>query len=146
LRSFVAINRTRSPNPPTLLVVDDDPEVRMLLCELFAQNGFRVNAAEDGAAAIRFLESNEPPSVILLDLAMPGVTGTGVLAYLGSTPSMLNIPVAIVTGVPDLAPHGYRVFKKPLRLAPLLAFVRTACNASPQTDAAVSDLTRQPAT
>ena len=103
----------------------------MLLCGLFAQKGFRVTVAEDGAAAIRFLRQNEPPSVILLDLVMPGITGTGVLSYLRSTPSVLNIPVAIVSGTPDLAPLGYRVFKKPLRFESLLEFVRTACNASP---------------
>jgi len=120
-----------SSTPSTLLVVDDDPEVRMLLSELFAQKGFRVNVAKDGAAAILFLEQNEPPSAILLDLVMPGISGTGVLSYLGSKPSLLNIPVAIVSGTPDLAPHGYRVFKKPFRFASLLEFVRTACEANP---------------
>jgi CheY-like chemotaxis protein len=128
--------RAWSPNPPTLLIVDDDPEVRMLLCELFAQKGFRVHVAEDGEAAIRFLEHHEPPSVILLDLVMPGITGAGVVSYLASTPSLLNVPVAIVSGTPDLAPPGYRVFKKPLRFAPLLEFVRTACDARSRLDAA----------
>jgi CheY-like chemotaxis protein len=136
LRSFMATIRAQSPNPPTLLLVDDDPEVRMLLCELFAQKGFRVKVAEDGAAAILFLEQNEPPTVILLDLVMPGIPGTGVLSHLGSTPSLLNIPIAIVSGTPNLAPPGYRVFKKPLRFAPLLEFVRTACDARPLLGAA----------
>ena len=108
----------------------------MLLCELFAQKGFHVNGAEDGEAALRFLERNEPPTVILLDLVMPRITGTAVLSYLGSTPSLLNIPVAIVSGTPELAPPGYRVFKKPLRFAPLLEFVRTACDGHPRLDAA----------
>jgi DNA-binding NtrC family response regulator len=132
----MATIRARCSSQPTLLVVDDDPEVRMLLCELFAQKGFHVEVAVGGAAAIQFLEQNEPPSVILLDLVMPGITGTGVLSYLGSTTRLLNIPVAIVSGTPDLAPPGYRVFKKPLRFAPLLEFVRTACDTSSLTDAA----------
>jgi CheY-like chemotaxis protein len=136
LRSFVATIRARPSNPPTLLIVDDDPEVRMLLCELFAQKGFRVHVAEDGEVAIRFLEQNEPPTVILLDLVMPRITGTGVLSYLGSKPSLLNIPVAIVSGTPDLAPPGCRVFRKPLRFASLLEFVRTACDGRPLVDAA----------
>jgi CheY-like chemotaxis protein len=126
----------RSSNPPTLLIVDDDPDGRRLLCELFAQKGFRVNVTEDGAAAIRFLEQNEPPTVIVLDLVMSGITGTGILPYLSSTPSLLNIPVAIVSGTPDLAPPGYRVFKKPLRFASLLEFVRTASDTRPRLDAA----------
>ena len=123
----------RSLSPPTLLIVDDDPEVRMLLCELFVRKGFHVEVAEDGGAAILFLAQHESPSVILVDLVMPGITGPGVLAYLGSKPNLLKIPVAIVSGTPHLAPHGYRVFKKPVSFAPLLEFVRAACHVSPAT-------------
>ena len=102
----------------------------MLLCELFAREGFRVDVATDGAAAILFLEHHEPPSVILLDLLMPGILGSSVLAYLGSTPSLEHVPVAIVSSSPHLAPEGYPLFKKPLKFAPLLEFVRNACHAA----------------
>lgn len=117
----------RSVNQPTLLVVDDDPEIRMLLCDLFAREGFRVDVANDGAAAILFLESNDPPSAILLDILMPGILGSSVLSYLASKPTLERIPVAIVSSSPHLAPEGYQLFKKPLRFAPLLEFVRNAC-------------------
>lgn len=99
----------------------------MLLCDLFAREGFRVDVAIDGASAISFLEQHEPPSAILLDLLMPGILGTSVLAYLGSKSRFENIPVAIVSSSPDLAPRGYRLFKKPLKFAPLLEFIRNAC-------------------
>jgi CheY-like chemotaxis protein len=109
-----------------LLVIDDDPEVRMLLRELFAKEGFRVDVATDGADAILFLEQHEPPSAIVLDLLMPGIVGSSVLAYLGSTPSLEHIPVAIVSSSPHLAPRGYQLFKKPLKFSQLLEFVRKA--------------------
>jgi CheY-like chemotaxis protein len=125
----VATNTT-SVNPPTLLVVDDDPEIRMLLSDLFSREGFRVDVASDGAAAILFLEHHEPPSAILLDLLMPGILGTSVLAYLGSKPGLEHVPVAVVSSSPQLAPDGYKLFKKPLKFAPLLEFVRDACRAS----------------
>lgn len=130
LDCFVAIN-AQFVNPPTLLVVDDDPEIRMLLSELFSREGYRVDVANDGAAAILFLEHHEPPSAILLDLLMPGILGSSVLAYLESKPSLEHVPVAIVSSSPQLAPDGYRLFKKPLRFAPLLEFVRDACRADP---------------
>ena len=114
-------------NRPTLLVVDDDPEIRMLLSDLFSREGFRVNVATDGAAAITFLEHHDPPSAILLDLLMPGILGSSVLEYLESKPALENVPVAIVSSSPQLAPDGYRLFKKPLKFAPLLEFVRDAC-------------------
>ena len=113
--------------PPTLLVVDDDPEIRMLLSELFAREGFLVDVADDGASAILFLENHEPPSAILLDILMPGILGSSVLTYLSSKPSLEHVPVAIVSSSPHLAPGGYPLFKKPLRFAPLLEFVRNAC-------------------
>lgn len=115
-------------NAPTLLVVDDDDDTRMMLCELFVREGFRVEAASDGAAAILFLESHEPPAAIVLDLLMPGIVGSSVLSYLSDRPVLAQVPVAIVSSSPHLAPDGYPRFEKPLRFASLLAFVRTACD------------------
>jgi CheY-like chemotaxis protein len=99
----------------------------MLLSDLFAREGFRVDVASDGAAAISFLEQHEPPSVILLDLLMPGILGSSVLSYLGSKPDLEHIPVAIVSSSPELAPEGCMLFRKPLKFARLLEFVRRAC-------------------
>jgi CheY-like chemotaxis protein len=123
----VTVTNERSVNPPTLLIVDDDPEIRMLLSDLFTREGFRVDVADDGAAAILFLEHHEPPAAIVLDLLMPGILGSSVLAYLGTKPTLERVPVAIVSSAPQLAPEGYASFKKPLKFQPLLEFVRTAC-------------------
>jgi len=118
-----------SVEAPTLLVVDDDPDIRLLLCELFGNAGFHVESAIDGASAILFLEHNQPPAAIVLDLLMPGIVGTSVLAYLSSQPGLAEVPVAIVSSSPHLAPAGYPLFRKPLQFAPLLEFVRGACSA-----------------
>ena len=107
--------------------MDNDPEIHILLHDLFAQEDFHVNMATDDTATITFLEHHEPPSAILLDLLMPGILGSSVLAYLGSKPSLENVPVAIVSSSPQLAPEGYRLFTKPLKFRPLLEFVRAAC-------------------
>jgi CheY-like chemotaxis protein len=121
--------------PPTLLVVDDDPEIRLLLSELFVREGYRVDVADDGASAILFLEHHEPPSAILLDILMPGILGSSVLTYLASKPNLEHVPVAIVSSSPHLAPGGYPLFKKPLRFAPLLEFVRSACGSDEPSEA-----------
>jgi DNA-binding NtrC family response regulator len=112
---------------PTLLIVDDDADIRTLLCELFAKAGYSCEVATDGAAAILFLEHNDAPDAIVLDLLMPGIVGSSVLAYLSSRPGLAEVPVAIVSSSPHLAPPGYPLFKKPLQFAPLLEFVRNAC-------------------
>lgn len=100
----------------------------MMLCELFANEGFQVESASDGAAAILFLESHTAPAAVVLDLLMPGIVGSSVLSYMADRPSLANVPVAIVSSSPHLAPDGYPLFQKPLRFAPLLEFVRTACD------------------
>lgn len=123
-------SKERSVDRPTLLVVDDDPDIRMLLYELFGKAGYSVEVANDGAAAILFLEHNQAPDAIVLDLLMPGIVGSSVLAYLSSQPELANVPVAIVSSSPHLAPAGYALFKKPLQFAPLLEFVRKACGPS----------------
>src|SRR5262245_482925 len=99
----------------------------MLLCELFGKAGYSVELANDGADAILFLEQNEAPDAIVLDLLMPGIVGSSGLAYLSSQPNLAGVPVAIVSSSPHLAPAGYALFKKPLQFAPLLEFVRKAC-------------------
>jgi CheY-like chemotaxis protein len=125
----VSTGEVQPVNAPTLLVVDDDPDIRMMLCELFGREGYRVETADDGAAAILFLESHAPPAAIVLDLLMPGIVGSSVLSYMAGHRELAEVPVAIVSSSPQLAPEGYRLFKKPLRFASLLEFVRTECDA-----------------
>jgi len=63
----------------TLLVVDDEPEMRSLLGDIFSAEGWRVVSVEDGAAAAEAY-GRERPSVVLLDLAMPRMGGMESLA------------------------------------------------------------------
>lgn len=63
----------------TLLVVDDEPEMRALLVDIFGMEGWRVVSVEDGADAAEAYR-RERPSVVLLDLAMPRMGGMEALA------------------------------------------------------------------
>ncbi len=59
-----------------VLVVDDDDDLRETIVEILADTGFDVRQAENGAAALTWLrETHGTPSVILLDLMMPGMNG-----------------------------------------------------------------------
>jgi DNA-binding NtrC family response regulator len=127
LVDHVIATERQSVDCPTVLIVDDDPDIRMLLCELFGKAGYRVELANDGAAAILYLDHNPPPDAIVLDLLMPGIVGSSVLTYLSSQSDLADVPVAIVSSSPHLAPAGYPLFQKPLQFAPLLDFVRSAC-------------------
>src|SRR5947208_3124467 len=63
---------------PTILVVEDDPDIRELLAELLEDEGYDVHIAADGEAAIDELEHWEP-SVMLLDLMLPRISGWEIL-------------------------------------------------------------------
>jgi CheY-like chemotaxis protein len=60
-----------------VLIVDDDPEIRQLVTTTLAEEGYRVEAAVDGRAALGYLErcGASQPDVILLDMLMPNLHG-----------------------------------------------------------------------
>lgn len=108
-----------------VLIVEDDPEIQAALEELMTEEGYDVWLAANGADAIHLLEDRrEPPCAVLVDLLMPGIVGQELLEYLRHDDGLREVPVAIVSASPQLAPEGYRVFKKPLDVPPLLEFLR----------------------
>jgi two-component system sensor histidine kinase/response regulator len=115
-----------------VLIVDDDPDVRLLLSDALARHGFDPVCANDGGEAIELIESGFRPAVVLADLVMPGIIGNELLEYLRGDECLRHIPVAIVTGSPAMAPGGYTVFTKPAPLCDLLAFVSHAAKPTPR--------------
>lgn len=64
-----------------ILIVDDNPAIRESLCDALAAEGYVVDGAPDGLAALRAAQQR-PPAVILLDLTMPGIEGGAVASRL----------------------------------------------------------------
>jgi CheY-like chemotaxis protein len=109
---------------PRVLVVEDDPDIQTTLSDLFEREGYAVDVVHNGAEAITYLDENEHPNVVLVDLLMPGIVGGSLLEYMTTDEQLASIPVAIVSASPQLAPQGYKVFRKPIDVGPLLEFVR----------------------
>ncbi len=83
----------------TILVVDDDADIRLLTKLTLERDGHVVHTAEDGPAALAYVESRRP-DVIVLDVMMPEVDGFTVLTRLkASEPSVAGIPVVIVSAL-----------------------------------------------
>ena len=82
---------------PVLLVADDEPLVRQLLCDILHGAGYVTHAAENGSQAVEIAQ-RETIDVVLLDIMMPGMSGLEVLAKLGEL--IPNSPVVIVTASP----------------------------------------------
>jgi CheY-like chemotaxis protein len=62
-------------DPPTVLVVDDEPSVRMLVGRMLTEAGYRVLTAMNGPDALQTLRTSGPVQVLLSDLRMPQMTG-----------------------------------------------------------------------
>jgi CheY-like chemotaxis protein len=84
-----------NPNP-TLLVVDDQPELRLLIKLTFSGTGFSVREAADGESALAACAA-EAPDVVLLDVMMPGIDGYEVCRRLKSEPRLRNTLVVLMT-------------------------------------------------
>jgi CheY-like chemotaxis protein len=82
----------------SILIVEDDRDSRELLAEALLDEGYGVGLAEDGAGAISYLRSHEPPDVILLDWRMPKSDGTEFCRLQQADPDLSRIPVVVMTG------------------------------------------------
>lgn len=115
---------------PRALVVEDDSKTREALRSIIEAEGFDVDTAGDGEAAIQHL-SNHRYGVILLDIVLPKVSGTAVMEFMRvNTPDSLS-NVIVVTGVEvseirKLFPTVYQALGKPVLPARLRSSVRSA--------------------
>jgi signal transduction histidine kinase/CheY-like chemotaxis protein len=100
-----AVNAAAAVSGNVVLVVDDDPVAREMMRRLLAKEGYDVVTASDGAEALQ-LARQMRPSVITLDVMMPGMDGWTVLSALKGNKDTTDIPVVMVTMTDD--PHtGY---------------------------------------
>ena len=81
----------------TVLVVDDDPYIREALSEVLGDEGYPVATARDGEEALERLGTAPAPSLILLDLRMPGMSGWELRRRLLADPALAAIPVVLLS-------------------------------------------------
>jgi len=116
----------------TVLVVDDDPDLRELLAEALREEGYTVASASNGREALDLLERGLVPSVILLDLMMPVMNGFEFRAKQQATPALASIPVVVISAHSGSArPTGFAeaagYLRKPFELDVMLETVSRHC-------------------
>ena len=84
-----------------ILVVEDDSHLRQLYRFELEMRGFSVEAAGDGLEALELLEDGPRPSLVVLDLIMPRVSGLAVAQELRAHAETRDIPILLVTGCTD---------------------------------------------
>jgi CheY-like chemotaxis protein len=123
----------RAPDATRILVVEDDDDVRNVLQELLAEEGYPTAGMPNGRVALDWLTSStDAPSLILLDLMMPQMDGWEFLVRLDREATLRRIPVAIMSAHPSVrnalddpaAPlGGFFLLPKPIDLKRLLAII-----------------------
>ena len=121
-----------------ILVVDDEPDIRQLVQEILEDEGYSVHVAKDGESA-RLAYAQLKPELVLLDIWMPDIDGISLLKE-WSISGALESQVVIMSGHGTLETAveatrlgAFDFVQKPLSLAKLLATVRKALDARPQT-------------
>jgi two-component system, chemotaxis family, chemotaxis protein CheY len=101
----------------SVLVVEDEHELRELIARWLESRSYRVVEAADGRDAVELLEAGLEPDVILLDLTMPRMDGRAFLDWLRAEPKHQNRPVIVASAYLEDEPplDAERTFAKPFR-------------------------------
>jgi CheY-like chemotaxis protein len=82
---------------PTVLAVDDEPTIRVLIRAALEGTGYRLLEAADGASALQIARSRRP-DLILLDIALPHLSGLEVCRRMKEDPATATTPILLLTG------------------------------------------------
>lgn len=108
----------------SVLVVDDESDIREAVAEVLADEGYVVHGAGDGAEALRKARAVHP-DIVLLDLMMPGMNGWEFRAAQKGDPELSDIPVVVLSALGRVAGMDAAGFiQKPFDLDELLDAVR----------------------
>ncbi|MFP4324353.1 MAG: PleD family two-component system response regulator [Anaerolineales bacterium] len=88
-------------NKAHVLVVDDNPEIRGLIVATLGTNFYELGQAATGQQALDYLATHDLPHLVILDLAMPGMSGLDVLDMLKNDPEMHQIEVIVLSANAD---------------------------------------------
>ncbi len=83
-----------------VLIVDDDPVVRILASEFLGSRGYDVETLDNGTECLAKL-NKEQPDVLVLDMLMPDLTGIDVLKQLKDNPQTSKIPIVMLSADTD---------------------------------------------
>ena len=111
----------------SVLVVEDDDDLREIFRDSLKFSGFDVQEAGDGPDALRLIEI-APPDLVVLDIGLPTLDGISVREELAANERTRNIPVVVVTGL-SIDSHrleGTCMLRKPVPPDDLVATVRAS--------------------
>ncbi len=118
---------TASPRTATILLVDDDPEVREIVADILIDYGHRVLAADGGTSALRLLEDTPEIELMITDVRMPDISGLELAAR--ARRARDGIRIILISGYFLAQDVGMRVLLKPFRMGDLQDAVQAELSA-----------------
>jgi CheY-like chemotaxis protein len=106
----------------SILVVDDEPDLRFVLRRIFQGAGYQVTEAGHGGAALDAVAA-ALPDLVVTDMMMPVMGGAELIRRLRSGPATASIPIMAVSGDPHLADGADVIVPKPFLKRDVLAGV-----------------------
>lgn len=105
------------PTSGKILIVDDSPDLRILVARFLEGQGFATAQAKNGKAALEYISLNPLPAVVLLDLEMEVMDGREFLEELERSYPHFRAPIVVLSGVERFKhPLVQRFLKKPFDL------------------------------
>ncbi|MDC0723433.1 response regulator transcription factor [Nannocystis bainbridge] len=116
---------------PIILIVEDDRDIRDVLAEILAEEGYQVLVAEDGADGLRRLAEGPLPDLILLDLMMPRMDGYQFREEQRKNPAWSGIPLVLLTAGVETSDKitalgALDIVRKPVKIDFLLDLIGAA--------------------
>ena len=116
----------------SILVVDDDPDVRDAISTVLSDEGYGVTSVGNGREALEHLHHRTRPSLILLDMMMPEMDGWSFRQELKKLPDLSSIPIVILSAHGNVRDAALALgvadyLRKPLQLDSLLEIAERYC-------------------
>lgn len=91
-----------------ILIIEDNSDIREILCEILTDEGFTVNSVKNGQQALDYLAAHplNTPDLIFLDLMMPVMSGYQFLVSLKLNYQEFNIPIIILSAEMNVTPNN----------------------------------------
>jgi DNA-binding response OmpR family regulator len=129
-----------STDADTIMIVDDDPDIRDLMKIFLEADGYHVHLAADGTDALEQLHAGVHPSLILLDLMMPRMDGEQFMKEIRGT-RFSKIPIVVISGHSTVRKktrefEAAAFLMKPVEFNELLKTVRRFVPVRPSNEAA----------
>ena len=113
--------------PTTILVVDDDPDIRETLADVLVDAGCEVVGAANGRQALDVLRDGFAPCLVLLDLMMPVLDGEGFLNEVRGDPALAAMPVVVMSASNRTVSGADAQLRKPMHLTDVLDALARYC-------------------